>query len=251
MSWLGKVIGGTIGFTLAGPLGAIAGAALGHGFDASDENLISDNKRALLSKDENSQLIFFTAAFSMLAKLVKIDGRISEEEISSIEQFMTHDLRLDSKSRKIAVDIFQAAKNSNESFQNFALQFYKEFQYNPEILELMIDVLLRVSYSDGTLSDSEEQLVFSAVKIFKFNPDSYQKLKSKYVKDVEKFHAILGCDPNDSDEFVKKQYRKLVNEYHPDKIAAKGLPEEFIKFASDKFMEIQNAYENVKKQRNL
>ena len=62
MGWLGKIIGGTIGFTLGGPLGAIAGAALGHGFDASDGNLISDSNRTVLSKDENAQLIFFTAA---------------------------------------------------------------------------------------------------------------------------------------------------------------------------------------------
>ena len=68
MGWLGKMVGGTIGFALAGPLGAIAGAAFGHAFDTSAEpSLLED--RSTLSNGETAQLTFFVAAFSMLAKL--------------------------------------------------------------------------------------------------------------------------------------------------------------------------------------
>ena len=79
----------------------------------------------------------------------------------------------------------------------------------------------------------------------------YSKFKSRYVKDFEKYYAILGCSTNDSDGQIKKQYRKLVSEYHPDKIASKGLPEEFTKFANDKFREIQGAYEVIKKEKRI
>jgi DnaJ like chaperone protein len=65
------------------------------------------------------------------------------------------------------------------------------------------------------------------------------------------YYATLGCDESDSDEHIKSQYRKLVLDYHPDKIASKGLPEAFTQFANDKFREIQDAYEQVKKVRNL
>ena len=81
--------------------------------------------------------------------------------------------------------------------------------------------------------------------------EQYKKLKSRYVQDSEKYYAILGCDSSDSNEHIKSQYRKLVLDYHPDKIASKGLPEEFTKFANDKFREIQEAYEFIKKERNL
>ena len=85
MGWFGKMVGGTIGFALAGPLGAIAGAAFGHAFDTSDKYDQVD-KGAYLSSGETAQLTFFVAAFSMLAKLVKTDGRIEKEEIDTIER---------------------------------------------------------------------------------------------------------------------------------------------------------------------
>ena len=250
MTWMGKIVGGAIGFALGGPIGAIAGATFGHAFDAS-ENKYPFEEEAMLSSSEESQLAFFVAAFSMLAKLAKVDGRISEDEIDSIRRFMVNDLNLDAKSRNVAIKIFNAAVQSQESFQGFALQFYNQFQGRPQILELMIDILLRVSVADGRMNRSEENLILEAVKIFRFGQDAFSKLKSKYVDDSEKYYAILGCSKSDSNELIKKQYRKLVFEYHPDKIASKGLPEEFIKFANDKFREIQEAYDAVRKERGL
>ena len=79
MSLLGKIIGGTIGFAMAGPLGAIAGAALGHAFDTGNQTHYTA-ERARLSQGEEAQFTFFVAAFSMLAKLAKTDGRVSKEE---------------------------------------------------------------------------------------------------------------------------------------------------------------------------
>ncbi|MBW1893609.1 MAG: TerB family tellurite resistance protein [Deltaproteobacteria bacterium] len=252
MGWLGKVVGGTIGFALGGPLGAVAGATFGHAFDKNEqEYLSSPGGRMPLSEGEEEQLTFFVATFSMLAKLAKSDGRISDEEIKSIEQFMVHDLNLDHESRRVAGEIFQAATQSPEPFGNFASQFYNLFSYKLQILEMMIDILIRVSVADGRMSKSEEGLIQEAVRIFNFNENAYQKLKSKYVDDSDKYYSVLGTDPNASDDQIKQQYRKLVREYHPDTIASKGLPEEFTKFANDKFREIQEAYETVKKERGL
>jgi len=118
-------------------------------------------------------------------------------------------------------------------------------------MRLPIDILLRVSVADGTLNPGEEKLILSAVRIFNFNDEKYRKLKSKYIKEFDRYYSILGCDRNDSDEDIKKHYRKLVSDYHPDKIASKGLPEEFTKFANDKFREIQEAYEVIKKEKGI
>ena len=250
MGWFGKVVGGTIGFALGGPLGAVAGAAFGHTFDSSSRQYyINDNAR--LSSGEESQFTFFIAAFSMLAKLAKADGRISEEEIKSIEDFMVKDLNLNLESRRLAMNIFHAAIDSQETFYDFARQFYMHFSRQPQILDLMMDMLFRVSVADGILSESEEQLIHSAARVFNFNDAEYSKLKSRYIRDFEKYYAILGCSGTDSYDQIKKQYRKLVLEYHPDKIASKGLPDEFIKFANDKFREIQGAYEVIKKEKGI
>ena len=121
----------------------------------------------------------------------------------------------------------------------------------PQLLEVMIDILLRVSVADGTLNAAEEALILKAVNTFHFSDTQYRTLKSKYVQDIDKHYATLGTDRSATDEQIKKQYRKLVHEYHPDKIASKGLPEEFTRFAENKFREIQEAYDSIKKERHL
>lgn len=251
MGWLGKLVGGTIGFAIGGPLGAVCGAAVGHGFDKSDEQYLGDQEGLRLSNDEQSQLTFFVAAFSMLAKLSKADGRISEEEIASIDQFMARDLGLTAETQKIAIDVFRSATRSPESFESFAIQFYTTFRSQPEILELMIDILFRVSVADNHFSAKEEAMIRSAARIFHFSEDAYLLLKSRYVRAEDRAFAILGVDRNDPDDVIKKRYRKLVLENHPDKVMAKGLPEEFTKLAHDKFREIQESYETIKKMRGL
>jgi len=250
MGWLGKMVGGTIGFALAGPLGAIAGAAFGHAFDTTAELEISQHPVSL-SNGETAQLTFFVATFSMLAKLVRTDGRIGKEEIDTIERFMAEDLNLDPESRRYARNIFQTALNSYETFDGFATQFYHHFRYQPQFMELIIDILLRVAAADGPLSEKEEKVIRSAVGIFNISETRYRQIRSKYVKEVEKYYSVLGCRPSDSDDTIKQRYRKLVQDYHPDKIVSKGLPEEFVKFAQDKFREIQEAYGIVKTERGM
>jgi DnaJ like chaperone protein len=247
MGWLGKIVGGTLGFALGGPLGAIAGAALGHTFDASDKQY-SGNR---LSYHEEAQMTFFVATFSMLAKVARADGRITPEEIHAVENFMVNELNLNAESQRFAVEIFETAINSPMAFEDFAVQFYHQFRNQPRLLDLMIDVLLRLSVADGTLSESEENLIGSAARIFHFSEQKYHELKSRYTPDFEKYYAILGTNSRASDDEIKRQYRKLVKEYHPDKIASKGLPEEFTKLAHDKFREIQDAYDAVKQERGM
>lgn len=244
------MVGGTIGFALAGPLGAIAGAAFGHAFDSTAESQV-DDQRVYLSTGEAAQMTFFVAAFSMLAKLVKADGRIEKEEIDTIERFMAQDLNLDPNSRRYAREIFQTALHSHETFEGFAAQFYQQFRYQPQFLDMIVDILLRVAISDRALNATEEKVILSAVRTFNFSDDKYRQLRSKYVSDVEKYYAVLGTKPTDPDDVIKQQYRKLVQDFHPDKIISKGLPEEFVKFANDKFREIQQAYDAIRKERGI
>jgi len=251
MGIIGKVLGGAIGFAIGGPLGAVAGAVFGHAAYDSSRHAPRLGYDGSLSAAEQSQITFFVAAFSMLAKLTKSDGTISDEEIRSIDNFMTHDLRLSPSDRKIAVDIFHTAVASPETFESFAAQFYNAFHNQPQMLEFMIDILLRVSLSDGILTPAEEQMIEAAVRIFHVSQARFDELKARYVSNTEKYYAILGASRTDSIDDIKKKYRKLVSEYHPDKIASKGLPEEFIKFANDKFREIQEAYDAIKKEKGL
>ncbi len=252
MGFIGKIIGGTIGFAMAGPLGALAGAVFGHSFDRAEDAQYPYEAGYSQAGQARAQLTFFVATFSMLAKLARSDGRITPQEVDSIERFMAADLGLDPESRRAARGIFNKAVDSHETFQDYAAQFYSQFQTEPHLLEMMIDIMLKVSVADGSLSDSEESLIAAAVNMFHLSDETYAKLRSRYQgTTLDKYYSVLGAQAEDSDDKIKQQYRKLVSEYHPDKIASKGLPEPFIQFANDKFREIQDAYEKIKAHRGM
>lgn len=252
MGIIGKIVGGTIGFALGGPLGAITGAVFGHAFDHGNSQLaLEQGDCKLLSSLESSQLAFFVGTFSMLAKLATADGRLNQNEIRTIESFAVQDLRLSPENQEVAYKIFNTAVNSPASFEDFARQFVEHFQHQPQMLETMIDILLRVSVSDGDMTVAEEALILNAVRIFNMTTARFEVLKSRYVKTSDQAYNTLGVKRSDNDEEIKKQYRKLVQTYHPDKIASKGLPDEFNQLAHDKFREIQLAYEEIKKERGL
>lgn len=262
MGWLGKVIGGTFGFMFGGPLGLVAGAAFGHLFDASGDQASAGQQRQFwysggqqpgAMQQEQAQMVFFVAAFSMLAKLVTADGEVSEAERRKVLEFIDNDLRLRGQGRDAALRIFETAQHSKESFDQFAAQFYDVFKTNAQMLDLMIDIFYRVSYADGRLSSAEDSLIRQAGRLFRFSDERLELARKRYGAHESSSHSytVLGLSPNATDEEVKKSYRKLVSEYHPDKIASKGLPEEFVTFASDKFREIQSAYDDIRKVRGL
>jgi DnaJ like chaperone protein len=258
MGWIGKIIGGTIGLGLGGPLGAVLGAALGHRFDKSDEKYLegyggrSRGQYQGFQSQQEKEMTFFVAAFSMLGKIAKADGQVSDAEVKTVEDFMDKELRLNFASKNAAVNIFRTAKNSSESFESFARQFYQAFKGQQQILELMIDVLLRVAASDGDIVYNEDVLIKTAAEMFGFSDSMYENFKQKYVKTASShYYAVLNCSPSDDNDKIKKQYRKLVSEYHPDKIIAKGLPEEFVDFANEKFKDIQQAYEEISRKRGM
>ena len=105
--------------------------------------------------------------------------------------------------------------------------------------------------ADGKLHPAEEDLLKIAATIFKIYQQEYYQIRAQHVPDTDKYYAILGCTKADTDETIKSKYRKLVTDFHPDKIVSKGLPNEFIDFAKQKFQTIQDAYEKVKEEKGF
>ncbi len=245
MSWMGKLLGGSLGFVfLGGPLGAVFGMVAGHlAYDGESDG---DSPFSTL---ENKQSIYFVATFSMLGKLAKADGTVTQQEINVIDRVMRENLKLSPKARTFAVNVFNTAKKSDDRFEDFAQQFYNEFGRSKEVCASVIDLLLVVAYADGEMADIEEQLILKAVSIFRLQAQ-YQQLKSRFMggpEDINRDYAILGAKRGDAMKDVKKKYRKLAMEYHPDRILSKGMPPELAAGAEEKFKEIQNAFDNVEK----
>ncbi len=244
MSWMGKILGGGLGFMFGGPIGAVLGAVVGHqAFDSTQ------NKGGILSSLENKQSIYFAATYSMLGKLAKADGTVTQQEVNVIDRVMRENLRLTPQARDLAIEIFNTAKDSDEPFEAFANQFYDEFGRSKEVLSSVIDLLLLVGYADGSLHATEERMILSAVSIFKLE-QNYDQIKSRFSnlpEDMDKQYAILGAKRGDDIREIKKKYRKLAMQHHPDRIQSKGMAPELASAAEEKFKEIQHAFDLIEK----
>lgn len=244
MGWFGKIAGATIGFIIGGPLGAAGGAYLGHKF------LDSGNS---LTNHEEVQANYFVALFSMLGKMAKSDGIVTADEVRAVDDIIVNTLKIKNEQRKFAINIFNEAKDSKYTFEEFAQNFYQINSHNPNMLLFMLNTLFEVAKADGKLHENEEILLEKAKTIFRISDYDYGNLKNKYFPLIvsEKHYAILNCTTSSSNSEIKSSYRKLVQDFHPDKIANKGLPDEFSSYAKTKFQEIQDAYDFIKKERNM
>jgi len=240
---MGKILGGGLGFVLGGPIGAVFGAVLGH--HAVD----SGRQEGLFSSLEKKQSIFFVATFSMLAKIAKADGAVTQHEIDVIEQVMRNNLRLSPQARTFAVEVFNEAKDSPQSFEEYARQFHQEFHGVPQVLISEIELLMLVAFADGQLHTEEEVLIRNAARIFGIE-DQYNSIKARFVgqpDDIGRYYEILGAKQGDPLPEIKKKYRKLAMEFHPDRVQSQGVSPEFASAAEENFKEIQHAYDLVEK----
>jgi DnaJ like chaperone protein len=248
MGWLSGIIGGGLGAMIAGPFGAIIGAAIGAGM-GNRQNLQSSHRG--IDPAQQRQAIFFTAAYSMVGKLAKADGRVCEDEIAAIEVISKEALGLDEQTRKFAINVFLAAKDSPENFSDYARQFGDLFSRDQQMCSFMMSFLFQVVMADGELHPEEEEMLQQA-KIAFLLPDSiYQSLHARFVGhkkpsiSLKKHYENLGLSSDATTSEIKKAYRQKAAEFHPDKIEGKGLPPEFIKFANDRLAEINASYQAV------
>ncbi|MDA3902417.1 MAG: co-chaperone DjlA [Desulfuromusa sp.] len=248
MGWLSGVIGGGLGAMIGGPFGAIMGAAIGARMGGSQK---LPQGRAGFNQPQQRQAIFFTAAFSMVGKLAKADGRICPDEIAAIEKIAKEALGLDKQTRAYAINVFTQAKDRPESFADYARQFGELFAHDQQLCNFMMSFLFEVAMADGELHPQEENMLLEAKTAFRLSESIYQSLRSRYVGlhsssvSLSKHYDNLGITSTATAAEIKKAYRQKATEFHPDKIAGKGLPPEFIKFANDQLAEINASYDAV------
>ncbi len=254
MGWFGKLTFGSMGLLFGGPLGAIAGAALGHVLVDKKIDFAGQASRAIPEPQfgyaEKTQAAFFISLFSILGKLSKIDGVVTKEEIAVVQDFI-NGLPIDETEKQFARRVFNEAKNSPHSIDDFAIQLYSMIQNQPALLVSYFDLLFRIVAADGTFHPAEEAALKRVKEIFNISDNQFEDMKAVYFDDLAKHYKTLNCSPESTNEEIKSSYKKLVKDFHPDVIISKGLPEEFIDFASGRFREIQDSYEKIRRERNF
>jgi DnaJ like chaperone protein len=128
---------------------------------------------------------------------------------------------------------------------------YRTVSGRPELVHAYFDLLLRIVAADGSFHPAEEEAIKRVRATFGISEQQYEDMKAVYFDGLDKHYKTLDCTPECSIDDIKRNYKKLVKEFHPDVIISKGLPEEFVEFASNRFREIQESYEKIKRERNF
>lgn len=256
MSWWGKVIGGTFGFMLGGPLGAALGAALGHNFDRGMGQIALSGPAEV----EKIQSAFFTAVFTVMGRVAKADGKVSRDEIAMAERVMQQ-MRLSPEQKKVAIRLFEEGKQQNFPLDEILEQFRQVAHRRMTLLQMFMEILVATAFADGMLDRTEENLLAHVADKVGFSEHQFRQILNR-IKAQGQFqdhqgqalalkdaYELLGISENASDQEVKKAYRRQMSQHHPDKLVAKGLPQEMMDIATRKTQDIRNAYDLIKQSR--
>lgn len=255
----GKIFGFIFGFMLSkNLLGAFLGLWLGHRFD---KGIGLDFSGLAQQNEESRQAAFFYSTFAAMGFIAKANGRVSEHEIAFAKAYMDK-LGLNQEMRQQAQDAFREGKMAGFPLEDHLTKFKRICAGRQDLLMLFLEIQIQVAFADGDLDNAEREALHRIAKILGFSTIELDRLlemiiaganfhqsngtkKASSPQQLDNAYAILGVKKSDSERDIKKAYRKLMSQHHPDKLVAKGLPPEMMEVAKQKAQDIQAAYEMV------
>lgn len=244
MSIWGKIIGGTAGFALGGPIGAMLGVIVGGSFDRNKKRINNSNNIS----NEYKQKVFALSIIILSAKIAKADGKVTKDEIFAFkEKFNIPESEMSEVGK-----IFNEAKKTKDGFKEISNQIGILFFDNKLLLEELLNNLFYIAESDGVTSVEEVEILRSISTSFNLSENDFQRIFHTRLsnKDSDPY-KILSVNRNDDDLTIRKRWIQLSKEHHPDYLIAKGLPKEFVEQANQELSSINLAYDKIKEQRGI
>lgn len=258
----GLVLGGLFGLLTGGLFGCLFGAAVGVFFQRAFS--------ARVMEAVNPQRLFFESTFAVMGRVAKADGRVTEQEISYAREVMAR-MNLSEDKRLEAIALFTKGKDSDFDLDELLVPLGRLIRFRPDVKQMFVEIQLQAAFADAKVSQAELgiiQQVCSALQVsyadlqrilqrsrseYAFNQQSFYQHGGQPGADpqvlLNEAYGVLGVAESVSDAELKRAYRKLMSQHHPDKLISKGLPEEMMQLAKEKTQEIQSAYDRVREYR--
>lgn len=270
-SWGGKLIVGLLGMLIGGPIGLAIGVLIGHFLDRGVERVQTFNPFRPYRPGEREEVqdALFSAVFSIMGHLAKADGRVSEREIGQAEAIMSR-MQLNDEQRRRAQEAFRQGKEDNFPLDQTVTEFRERIRRRRHLVVVFLELLLQTALADGELHAEEERILFRVADGLGVPESQFRQILNMVLAQARfggaggaggaagpsrpslgEAYQVLGVSEDASDQEVKKAYRRLMSEHHPDKLAARGVPDEMIRVSTEKTAEISKAYDMIKEARGM
>ena len=262
MIWQGKALGALIGVVAAGPVGALFGAFLGHLYDAQAELTQSGVAASGETDPRRIQEAFFRGVFQVMGHLAKADGRVSEDEIRAARAIMG-ELRLNERETLLAQSLYTQGKRSDFPLEDALRELKRLCGDRIDLCRMFVQIELQTALWGGSLNDAGREVlarVCAALGVSAYEVVQMEALLRMQgsarqpdagLDRVAAAYEVLGVSRSASDAEVTKAYRRLMNQNHPDKLHAKGLPESMMQLAAEKTRQIRAAYDVLRASRGM
>ena len=238
MSIGGSLIGGMVGFSLGGPFGMLLGSLIGGKISRARSGSSG------FSSFAQPQQIFALSLIVLSAKLSKVDGHVSKEELIAVKD----KLKIPESEIEQVGKIFNKAKEESTGYEPYAKQISQIYKDNPNILEEVINILFYIAEADGNVSQSEIDMIQHIAQIFGLNQSQFNSIKeSRKSSGKLNPYIVLASNPEDDLYLIRKKYIQLSKENHPDILLSKGVPPEVINESKKKMRAINLAWDQIQK----
>jgi DnaJ like chaperone protein len=259
----GKIAGGFFGYLLMAPMGLglfglLIGWCLGRQFDVSLGS--AQRTHSFFYTAHSIRELFFECTFAVMGHIAKADGSVSQQEIKIAEQFMSQ-LHMSDAARQLAKKAFRRGKDPTFSLDQTLSDLRRMCLFQPQLLQLFLDIQMQVAQVDQHHAPKKQQILAYIMRVLGVSSAYHQDWFSGQSRggasqsvpnrgvDLARAYQLLGVSKQDSDVQVRRAYKKMMGENHPDRLVAKGLPPEMIKLATQKTQQIKQAYDHIMQQR--
>lgn len=233
---------------LGGLLGALLGCATGGEQAGTRARGGTRPRPGSTSRDATRQVAFTIAVIALGAKMAKADGRVTRDEVSAFREVF----HVPADEIRNVARVFDLAKRDTAGYDVYARQIARMFEHAPDVLEEIIDALFHIAKQDGGVRPSEIDYLASVARLFGLPEERFARIRwSQMAEDEADPYALLGVPHNIDHAGLKRVWRQLAREHHPDALIAHGMPADFIALAEERLAKINAAYDRIRAERGL